>query len=134
MTKRQRRAVEQRLGAALFDAVGLLVRQYFDGGAEESVETLRGEKNKSFDEGRFFALMGEKGGETAAPLRAGEEESLLRETFRESEPLSLAARGGERAAAFPRAATAADDTGVSARTLSEQFERDARRYDGGFEL
>lgn len=134
MTKRQRRAVEQRLGAALFDAVGLLVRQYFDGGAEESAETLRGEKNESFDESRFFALMGEEGGETAAPLRAGGDEGLLRETFRESEPLSLAARGDERAAAFPRVTAAAGEAGVSARALSEQFERDARRYDGGFEF
>ena len=128
---KQRRSIEQRLGAALFDAVGLLVRQYFDGG-EESVETLGAERNESFDESRFFALAGEERSEWETPF-SFEEERLFGGTPRESERLSLPRRGGESAAMFPRAAEDVPTAPMSARELSEQFERSARRYNGAFE-
>lgn len=133
--KKQRRSIEQRLGAALFDAVGLLVRQYFDGGEDEneSVEALGTERNESFDENRFFSLEREQSGETAEEFRRGEE-SLFHANAGENELLSVASRGHERASAFPRAAEQAGEAGMSARLLSEQFERDARRYDGGFDF
>ncbi len=132
VTKKQRRAIEQRLGAALFDAVGLLVRQYFDGGADESAEMLGAEKNESFDERRFFALAQGVEAQRAASER-GEDEGLFRAEARTSEPSALVRSLAQQEARWVRGAAAESAAYTSARALSESFERDARRYDGGFE-
>lgn len=114
-TKR-RRAVEKKLGAVLLEAVELLLT----GGVSEA-QTAEDTRNESFDERRFFALAGaerEESAQSALSSPVWEERALAPLSPRAEEKESVwAGRGGYAAV----------------RSFAESVERDARRYDGGFD-
>ena len=142
----QQRRVTEQLGAAMLAAVGLMVRQYLgaptgenegqdsaDAAWEDGAQAFRaGETvNESFDMARYLRLR--QGASAAEP-----EES---EGRADAEDRSRSVR--RTAEKTTSARTAAGDAFVSAeggdalrtaRSVSGEIERDARRYDGGFYL
>lgn len=114
-TKR-RRAVERKLGAALLEAVELLLT-----GEVSEKEVLEETKSEGFDEQRFFALAGERGAERA-------ESALAPPAWEERAFEALSPRAEEKENVW------AERGGYAAvRSFAESVERDARRYDGGFD-
>ena len=121
----QQRRVTEQLGAAMLAAVGLMVRQYLgaptgenegqdsaDAAWEDGAQAFRaGETvNESFDMARYLRL---RQGTSAAEPEGSEGRHDAAEAF-------VSAEGG--------------DALRTARSVSGEIERDARRYDGGFYL
>lgn len=147
ISKKQRRAVTLALGEAMFEAVGLLVRQYLTGDAgadeesflmEESFETERvmaaETVNESFDDSRFRAL--QESIERTAKDSAGSDaaETLVRSGDRAMEESAALSRGIRQSVRSGEEKEALREKTVHAEDISLRMERDARRYDGGFLL
>lgn len=159
----QQRRVTEQLGAAMLAAVGLMVRQYLgaptgenegqdsaDAAWEDGTQAFRaGETvNESFDMARYLRLrQGTSAAEPEESEGRADAEDRSRSVRRTAEKTTSArtaagdagARGsGERSAsaAAPEAFVSAEggDALRTARSVSGEIERDARRYDGGFYL
>ena len=140
----QQRRVTEQLGAAMLAAVGLMVRQYLgaptgenegqdsaDAAWEDGAQACRaGETvNESFDMARYLRLRQGASARTAAG-DAGARGSGERSASAAA-PESGAGRH-DAAEAFVSAE--GGDALRTARSVSGEIERDARRYDGGFYL
>lgn len=150
----QKKRVTEQLGAAVFAAVGLMVRQYMgaptmmnegpDSAAalwDEGVEIERGEAEGSFDMERYLQLK-EAAAERGDRFEARETvHSAREETSRAAAAdakRSVSGAAPEDGAGWHDAAgtqSGAEESGLrAAREVSEAVEREARRYDSGFYL
>ena len=144
----QQRRVTEQLGAAMLAAVGLMVRQYLgaptgenegqdsaDAAWEDGAQAFRaGETvNESFDMARYLRLR--QGASAAEP-----EESEGRADAEDRRGYGCAPAAAPfcgavwTAAAVAFVAAVGGDALRTARSVSGEIERDARRYDGGFYL
>ncbi len=134
MLNKQRRAVTQRLGEAMFDAVGLLVRQYLSGGseplaAEEYSAPEGAEVNESFDESRFLELLVPQKNETVRVSNALKPPVQPGGAAIKTD--GIAARGGTPHEIVFASGEELRGSSMRVQDISERFERDARRYDAG---
>lgn len=152
----QKKRVTEQLGAAVFAAVGLMVRQYMgaptmmnegpDSAAalwDEGVEIERGEAEGSFDMERYLQLKeaaAERGDrfEARETVHSAREETSRAAAADAKQERSVSGAAPEDGAGWHDAAGAqsgAEESGLrAAREVSEAVEREARRYDSGFYL
>lgn len=152
----QQRRVTEQLGAAMLAAVGLMVRQYLgaptgenegqdsaDAAWEDGAQAFRaGETvNESFDMARYLRLR--QGASAAEPEESegrADAEDRSRSVRRTAEKTTSActaagdAGAGRHDAAEAFVSAEGGDALRTARSVSGEIERDARRYDGGFYL
>ena len=160
----QQRRVTEQLGAAMLAAVGLMVRQYLgaptgenegqdsaDAAWEDGAQAFRaGETvNESFDMARYLRLR--QGASAAEP--EDRSRSVRRTAEKTTSARTAAGDAGARGSGERSASAAAPESGAgrhdaaeafvsaeggdalrTARSVSGEIERDARRYDGGFYL
>ena len=157
----QQRRVTEQLGAAMLAAVGLMVRQYLgvptgenegqdsaDAAWEDGAQAFRaGETvNESFDMARYLRL---RQGASAAELEESEGRADAEDrswSVRRTAEKTTSARTAAGSAAAPESGAGRHDAAEAfvsaeggdalrtARSVSGEIERDARRYDGGFYL
>ena len=153
----QQRRVTEQLGAAMLAAVGLMVRQYLgenegqdsaDAAWEDGAQAFRaGETvNESFDMARYLRLR--QGASAAEPEESegrADAEDRSRSVRRTAEKTTSArtaagdagareSGAGRHDAAEAFVSAEGGDALRTARSVSGEIERDARRYDGGFYL
>ena len=158
----QQRRVTEQLGAAMLAAVGLMVRQYLgaptgenegqdsaDAAREDGAQAFRaGETvNESFDMARYLRLR--QGASAAEPEESegrADAEDRSRSVRRTAEKTTSAREERSASAAAPESGAGRHDAAEAfvsaeggdalrtARSVSGEIERDARRYDGGFYL
>lgn len=137
----QQRRVTEQLGAAMLAAVGLMVRQYLgaptgenegqdsaDAAWEDGAQAFRaGETvNESFDMARYLRLrQGASAAGDAGARGSGE---------RSASAAAPESGAGRHDAAEAFVSAEGGDALRTARSVSGEIERDARRYDGGFYL